>query len=80
MEAEGIFDYDRSKLIFSARKSSLTGKELYQISCWSGTTSRWKWRRRHYVLAITSAGDTEEGLKRLCEAIEEIDRKEAAYL
>ena len=29
--SRGVFDYDRSKLIFSAKKSSLTGKELYQI-------------------------------------------------
>ena len=31
----------------------------------------------NYVLALTSAGDRKEGFLRLCEAVEEIDRRES---
>jgi arginine/lysine/ornithine decarboxylase len=34
----------------------------------------------HYVLAMTTVGDTQEGLRRLCEAVEEIDRREEVKL
>ena len=74
--SRGVFDYDRSKLIFSAKKSSLTGKELYQILL-ERYHLQMEMESENYVLAITSVGDTEEGFLRLCEAIEEIDRKEA---
>ena len=74
--SRGIFDYDKSKLIFSTRKSSLTGKELYDILL-NQYHLQMEMEAETYVLAITSAGDTEEGLKRLCDAIEEIDKKES---
>ena len=74
--SRGVFDYDLSKLIFSAKKSSLTGKELYQILL-ERYHLQMEMESENYVLAITSVGDTEEGFLRLCEAIEEIDRKEA---
>ena len=31
----------------------------------------------NYVLALAAVGDTREGFRRLCKAIEEIDRQEA---
>lgn len=31
----------------------------------------------NYVLALAAVGDTAEGFERLCEAVEEIDRRES---
>lgn len=64
--------YDRSKLVVSAGDTGLTGRELYrilleryhlQLEMAAGT----------YVLAMTSVGDTDEGMERLMTALEEID-------
>lgn len=64
--------YDRSKLVVSAGDTGLTGRELYrvlsdryhlQLEMAAGT----------YVLAMTSVGDTNEGMERLLTALEEID-------
>jgi arginine/lysine/ornithine decarboxylase len=65
-------NYDISKILISARKINKTGLELYnillekyqlQMEMATGST----------VLAMTSISDTEEGLERLVEALEEID-------
>ena len=71
-----IFDYDRSKLILSTLHSSLNGPELagilrrkYHLEVEMTT--------ENYVLALAAVGDTREGFRRLCKAIEEIDRQEA---
>ena len=72
-----MFDYDRSKLILSTVHSSLNGPGLSQIL-------REKYHlevemtTENYVLALAAVGDTREGFQRLCEAIKEIDRQEAA--
>ena len=71
----GIFDYDRSKLIFSTRYASLTGTELYHILL-DRYHIQMEMESEHYVLAIAAVGDTEEGFERLCQAIEEIDQEE----
>ena len=64
--------YDRSKLLISVGDTGLTGRELYmvlleeyhlQLEMAAGT----------YVLAMTSAGDTDKGMERLLAALEEID-------
>lgn len=64
--------YDRSKIVLSAAGTDMTGQELYaelldryhlQLEMRAGT----------YVLAMTSAGDTEDGMRRLVEAVREID-------
>ena len=73
----GIFDYDRSKLVFSTRYASITGTELYHILL-DRYHIQMEMESEHYVLAIATVGDTEEGFERLCEAIEEIDREEAS--
>ncbi len=73
---EELFDYDRSKLILSTLHSSLNGPELagilrrkYHLEVEMTT--------ENYVLALAAVGDTREGFRRLCKAIEEIDRQEA---
>lgn len=64
--------YDRSKIVVSAGDTGLTGRELHrvlsdryhlQLEMAAGT----------YVLAMTSVGDTNEGMERLLTALEEID-------
>ena len=64
--------YDCSKLVVSSGDTGLTGRELYrilleryhlQLEMAAGT----------YVLAMTSVGDTDEGMERLMTALEEID-------
>ena len=65
--------YDRSKLVLSVAGADMTGRELYlrlletyhlQLEMAAGS----------YALAMTSVGDTEEGFRRLGDALEEIDR------
>ena len=65
--------YDRSKLVLSAARADMTGRELYlrlletyhlQLEMAAGS----------YALAMTSVGDTEEGFRRLGDALEEMDR------
>lgn len=70
-----IYDYDRSKLLFSTKGSSVTGKQLYKILL-EKYHLQMEMESESYVLAMATVGDTEEGFLRLCEAIEEIDRQE----
>lgn len=76
-EMRGIFDYDRSKLIFTTVDSSLNGPELSEILRREFHLEM-EMSTVDYVIAITSVGDTREGLERLCTAIEEINRREEA--
>lgn len=71
----GIYDFDKSKLLFSTRETSLTGRILYQILL-EQYHLQMEMQSEDYVLAMTAAGDTEEGFQRLCEAIGEIEKKE----
>ncbi len=66
--------YDRSKIIISTGNADITSSRLYQILL----------KRYHlqmemtagtYVLAMTSVGDTPEGMERLAAALEEIDEE-----
>ena len=66
--------FDRSKLIISVKDTDLTSRLLshilleeyhLQMEMAAGT----------YILAMTSIGDTEEGMNRLIAALEEIDEK-----
>lgn len=72
----GIFDYDRSKLLFFTKETSLTGKILHEILR-TEFHIQMEMESEQYVLGITSVGDTEEGFERLCGAIEEIDHRES---
>lgn len=72
MGKSGIHDFDRSKLVISARSAGFTGNQLANLL-----------RNRYhlelemaggsYGLALTSISDTEEGFLRLSEALKEID-------
>lgn len=64
--------FDRSKIVISARNTDISGKKLYdilreqyhiQLEMAAGT----------YALAMTSLGDTDEGMVWLCEALYNID-------
>lgn len=72
----GVFDYDRSKLLFSTRYASMTGSELAKILL-EKYHIQVEMETGHYVLALAAVGDSEEGFERLCQAIEEIDQEEA---
>ena len=72
----GVFDYDRSKLLFSTRYASMTGSELAQILL-EKYHIQVEMETEHYVLALAAVGDSGEGFERLCQAIEEIDQEEA---
>ena len=74
--AMGIYDVDRSKLIFSTVHSTLNGKQLTEILR-SEFHLEMEMEAESYTLALTSVGDREEGFERLCSAIEEIDRQES---
>lgn len=76
IQSRHIYDFDKSKLLFSTVNSSMNGKMLYQILR-DEFHLQMEMEAEKYVLALTSVGDTEEGFLRLCEAIEEIDRREA---
>jgi len=65
---------DPSKIIISTKNANITGRRLYQrllekyhlqMEMAAGT----------YVLAMTSAGDTKEGMERLTGALTDIDRE-----
>lgn len=66
------YDYDRSKILIATHRSSLSGPELsgmlrsrYQLEM--------EMDSEHYVTAITTIADTEEGLERLARALTETD-------
>lgn len=71
-----VFDYDRSKLLFSTVNSTLNGKQLHKILR-EEFHLEMEMESESYVLALTSVADTGEGFLRLCQAIEEIDRRES---
>lgn len=71
-----IYDFDRSKILLSTVHSSFNGKRLYDILR-EEFHLEMEMEAEKYVLALTSAGDTEEGFERLCSAVEEIDRRES---
>lgn len=65
-------EFDKSKLIISVKSANITGRELYnrllqkyhlQLEMAADT----------YVLAMTSIGDTQEGINRFTDALIEID-------
>ena len=75
----GVFDYDRSKLIFSTKDSLMSGSELYHILL-DRYHIQMEMESENYALAIAAVGDREEGFERLCQAIEELDREQAELI
>lgn len=71
-EYNSVCDFDISKLVISTKNANITGKELqerlnrtYHLEMEMSTLS--------YCLAMTSVGDTREGLQRLETALLELD-------
>lgn len=64
--------YDRSKLVISVKGTSMTGRELYQLLL-EKYHLQMEMAAGSYVLAMTSVGDTREGMNRLASALEEMD-------
>ena len=67
------FAWDRSKLLISASELGLSGQELYQILL-REYHLQMEMASGHYVLALTSLMDREEGFARLAEALFQIER------
>lgn len=66
-------EFDRSKLIISTRNADITSGELYEILL-KKYHLQMEMKAGTYVLAMTTVGDTEEGFKRMKQALFEIDR------
>lgn len=79
LQSTHIYDFDKSKMLFSTVNSSMNGKMLHQILR-DEFHLEMEMEAENYVLALTSVGDTESGFLRLCEAVEEIDRRETLKL
>ena len=75
-ECQRVFDFDRSKILLSTVNSSLNGRELHKILRREFHLEM-EMEAENYVLALAAVGDTAEGFERLCDAIEEIDRRES---
>ncbi len=65
-------NYDDSKIVISTRGTGYTGKELYQ-ELLENYHLQMEMASREYVLAMTSICDTQEGFRRLKQALFEID-------
>ena len=72
INSTSVYDFDRSKLLFSTVGTSLNGKELHN-RLRQEFHIEMEMEAEKYVLGIASVGDTREGLERLCSAIEYID-------
>lgn len=69
--------FDKSKLVISVQNAGITSKELNRILL-DEYHLQMEMTAGSYVLAMTSIGDTEEGIKRLCEALTWIDKEAKA--
>ena len=70
----GVYDFDRSKLIISVKGTSLTGAGLYERLL-NEYHLQMEMAAQDYVVGITTLADDEEGFKRLSHALTEIDRE-----
>ena len=74
--SEGIRDFDLSKILISTENASFNGAALHRI-----LRDRFRIECEmagpEYVLALSSAGDTQEGFERLKEAVLTLDREES---
>lgn len=71
------YDYDRSKVLVSTERSRLTGPELAGILRREYHLEP-EMEAEHYVTAIMTAADTQEGFERLTKALLEIDGRLSA--
>lgn len=74
-----VYNLDKSKLILSVRNANMTGKELY-IELLNKYHLQMEMAADNYVLGITSIMDSDEGYKRLLNALYEIDNNLERYV
>lgn len=74
-EDAGIWNKDISKILISAEQAGLNGQQLYDLLL-REYHLQMEMASGHYVTALTSVMDTEEGFARLLTALREIDRRE----
>ena len=72
------FAQDISKILISAGSSGLSGKELYDTLL-NRYHLQMEMASGHYVTALSSLMDTEEGFQRLISALEEIDKNSYSH-
>ena len=66
--------YDRSKVMISVRNADISSRELCQILL-KDHHLQMEMAAGTYILAMTSVGDTQEGMRRLAAALKEIDER-----
>lgn len=64
--------FDRSKIVISVKETNMPSRQLYRLLL-EAYHLQMEMVAGSYVLAMTSVGDTEEGMERLAGALEEID-------
>lgn len=67
-----VYDKDASKLILSVRGSEITGEEI-QRKLRMDYHLQMEMATEDYILALSSVADTEEGMKRLIQAVSQLD-------
>lgn len=72
-EDGGIWGKDISKILISAQKVGLDGRQLYDLLL-KEYHLQMEMASGHYVTALTSVMDTDEGMARLLDALWEIDK------
>ncbi len=70
---QGVWAKDNSKILISAQRAGLNGQELYDLLL-GKYHLQMEMVSGHYVTALTSIMDTDDGFRRLRGALEEIDR------
>ncbi len=74
LQLEETPNFDRSKVIISTKNTAFTGKQLYE-ELLESYHLQMEMAAGSYIVAMTSIGDTEEGMERLVTALSEIDKK-----
>lgn len=74
LQIEETSNFDRSKIIISTKNTAFTGKQLYE-ELLKHYHLQMEMAAGNYVVAMTSIGDTEEGMERLVTALQEIDQR-----
>ena len=75
LEEKRVFDYDRSKIIFEYYQQHHKWPELCRILREEFHLET-EMTTENYVLAMAAVGRYKEGFTRLCQAVEEIDKRE----
>ena len=73
-----LFDWDDSKILISGTALGLSGQDLYDILL-NQYHLQLEMASGHYVLALTSLMDKEEGFERLFLALQELEKKRSCY-